>query len=265
MAVRNDDKRVAATPSRPSGSGGGRGGSVPVGTRSGGDGTSGSGTEVQNPATTTTQYSGDVGGRSTLTIRRSGKDALREVLVTEGIFLLSPRKFRETVDNLHAGGITDDDVRSLADYLRASTDSEVQVRKVLASALCDAGTMTESMDRVREWLRRADTGRRNSMLSIYRDRPQVEEGEDPAQWMHDRNARIAYCRVTADRRDAAGVAAELGVTADEVADLIERGRVLLTPDDALCAGRMAESGETPEERVQRFIKTMSAKRARRKA
>jgi hypothetical protein len=84
----------------------------------------------------------------------------------------------------------------------------------------------------------------------------------PEPWDHDRQCRVAWCRVHGDRQPRVLVARELGVTEVTLGVMLARGEKLSTSALEQKPKPKVVEEETQDERIKRFRELMRAARAR---
>lgn len=201
----------------------------------------------------------------------------------ERLFLLSPAKQRAVADGLSRSGVTVRGLEDLIVYTRYKAADENQADRILGKVISDSDGAAASIRALEGWReehearlereqadaaereQREQAERRERNRMDYENRPQ--EGEDPDQWERDQRAIRCWCHVHGDRWSRDRVIAEVGVEADELDALLERGASLQSgldsgkTDDkrALCF----DDPETVEKRRKQFIKDMRERRAGR--
>lgn len=178
-------------------------------------------------------------------------------------FALNRRKLAAT---LVSEAVTPDDVALIADQITRSTDAQANRPAIILAVLADPAARA---DRITQLRRQAELRAAAKAEPRFGDKPAAIAplpGEDAKKWAYDRNCRIAYCRVVADRRSAAEVATELGVPAADLPAMIERGLALqepsVTPKSGKVCRKLQHDDAEHAARVKRFVEAY--KRNRRK-
>ena len=209
--------------------------------------TSGSGTERdQNTYTPAHQ--------STSTVQ-----SLDEALLMAGVFALSRKARRGVAESLAEAGIPVAAIEQLRQWIEHGEKDAGQARRYLAGLLSDPEA---TADAVADLERRRERAPRQGQPSTppWHDIEQAPAKERQV-WEHDRQCRVAWCRYNGDGRSVQEIAAELGVKTGTVTAMLDRGRVLSAPPDWFTKGKPADrKAETPEQRVERFRKTMAERR-----
>lgn len=151
---------------------------------------------------------------------------LAETLAVYGVEEGFPAKRTELAGRLLSEGLRVADLELLGDHCRRTvSDGDGAAARVLAGLLRRQAAYQERLAD----LRQVAAARARRAHRPPGDKPVVPAplpGEDPVEWAARRRATMAFCMVVADRRPAADVAGELGVTAQELEQLVEQGREL---------------------------------------
>lgn len=119
-------------------------------------------------------------------------------------------------------GVSTDDVALLAAHCRETVREPGAAPRVLAALLVDHAKRDERLADLRAVA--AVKATRNRAFGDAKTEPGRPLEEEPAAWQAVRNAAIAFCRVVTDRAPRETVAAELGVSLDQLDQLVERER-----------------------------------------
>lgn len=168
-------------------------------------------------------------------------------------------------------GIEPADVALLAEHCRATVEGAAAAARVLVSLLIDDRKRDARLIDLREIAqRKAIRARQDEDGEVNGgDRPYVPgptEGESREAWDHDRQCRIAWCRVHGDHRPVGEVARELGVSETTLGVMLERGRVLsasplVDPKAKMPTPATIEKAERDgEERAREFRRRMDSDR-----
>lgn len=214
--------RAGAAPVCASRSRGGKGGSVPVGVQRSEEEDAGTGTE-QNPPPPP-QCEGVT----------STTEAIDNVLCAAGVFVLAAAHRHACAAALAAAGLRAVDVEDLAEFIWECESDESRARKYLAAtvkdpertakAVADLGQFRASREAKTKAQRRGP-----APTEPWHDFEQVDAATRN-RYEEDRFARIAWCRVVADRRDRQLVAEELGFSRQRIDELVARGAELSAPE-----------------------------------
>jgi hypothetical protein len=129
---------------------------------------------------------------------------------------------------LFEAAVQADDVELLGDHCRGTVEGAAAAARVLVSLLVDDAKRTARLADLRV-VRDAQARRAAAKGRAPGDTPASPAplpGEDREVWDHDRQCRIAWCRVNGDHRSEAEVAAELGVKPGTLRAMLDRGRAL---------------------------------------
>lgn len=143
-----------------------------------------------------------------------------DALLKAGVYALSKKARLVVAEALWQVKIAASDIHILEQWVIQSEPKEGLARRYLAGLLADAPGAAQAI---------ADLAKHKSMATHKHDRnamnwsPQPSEDEDEQKWNHDRQCRIAACRVNSDRIDRAVVAKELGVSTEQLAAMIAHG------------------------------------------
>lgn len=185
--------------------------------------------------------------------------ALDAAMVSAGVFVLAAARRRACALGLSTAGLTTVDVADLAAFIASCEPDESRQRKYLAATLSDPERATEAVKDMQAWRNtRQEPQRRGPKQTAPWHDLETVDGRQREVWDHDRQCRIAYCRVVADRRTVQEVADELGVKTGTITAMIDRGRVLSGGEPG--RPKRQPEGETQEQRTARFIASMRERR-----
>lgn len=154
---------------------------------------------------------------------------LDEVLADYGVDAGEPERRRTRAGTLLAAGLDGPGLRLLADHAAKAARGDLQ--------RCGALLAYRLAEEPRWRALLADLRRAGPVVAAAAE-PQPEPYFGAGQWRRehgadeaerDWTARRAYCRVVSDRADRRAVAADLGVSLEDLEQLVERGRVLQRP------------------------------------
>lgn len=187
--------------------------------------------------------------------------ALDAEMVSAGVFVLAAARRRACALGLSTAGLTTVDVADLAAFIANCEPDESRQRKYLAATLSDPERATEAVKDMQQWRNtRQEPQRRGPKQTAPWHDLETVDGRQREVWDHDRQCRIAYCRVVADHRTVQEVANELGVKTGTITAMIDRGRVLSGGEPG--RPKRQPEGETQEQRTARFIEMMRERRGR---
>lgn len=138
---------------------------------------------------------------------------------------------REALARLLLGaGVPPSDVAALAQHCRDTVVGTAAAARVLVSLLIDHRKRDDRLADLRR-VAEAKARRAPEPARPFGDAPYVPgptEGEPREVWDHDRQCRVAWCRVNGDRAKPGTVAADLGVSLATLGTMLDRGRTLCT-------------------------------------
>jgi hypothetical protein len=152
----------------------------------------------------------------------TGLDEIADLLGVYRVHEGFPVERRKLAGDLLASSLTIQDIEMLGDHVAQTADGNRGA--ILAAILQDPDKREQRLQDLRRCAQLRRERARPFGDAPARIGPLPEE--DPAEWARDRQARIAWCRVGADRRPRAEVAAELGVSLRDLDRMVERGRAL---------------------------------------
>ena len=186
-------------------------------------------------------------------------DEIEDALLVAGVHDGFPVERRALAGSLLADGVGPADVDLLCAHVRDTVDGVPAANRVLAALLSNPNERKARLVDLRRCAAiRARTGERafGDAYAVPAPLPQ----EDRGQWEQDRRCRVAYCRAVSDRVDLAAVAAEIGVSIEDLAVMIERGRVLQRGRD-VAAAPAAPDDQDQDARRKRFVESMRQRKA----
>ena len=183
---------------------------------------------------------------------------MTDVLAAAEVHIGFPQKRRELAGDLISRGVLVSEAEALIAHC-VGTCSPPATTKVLVSILED-----EAKCRSRLADLRAVEEARGRRRRAFGDKPsQIAPlpGEDQEVWDHDRQCRIAYCRVVADRRSVQEIATELAVSVTTCKVMVERGRTLqVGPGLPAPDAKVFDTDAEQEKRREKFLADMRAKK-----
>jgi hypothetical protein len=155
-------------------------------------------------------------------------DDLADALAVFEVHAGFPEQRAALARRLFEAAVQADDVELLGDHCRGTVEGAAAAARVLVSLLVDDAKRTARLADLRV-VRDAQARRAAAKGRAPGDTPASPAplpGEDREVWDHDRQCRIAWCRVNGDHRSEAEVAAELGVKPGTLRAMLDRGRAL---------------------------------------
>lgn len=154
---------------------------------------------------------------------------MAEALAVFEVHVGFPDQRVELARRLLHEAVSVDDVELLGDHCRGTVDGgPAAAARVLVSLLVDVGKRTARLADLRV-VRDAQARRLADRNRAPGDAPAEVAplpGEPREVWDHDRQCRVAWCRVSGDHRSEAEVAAELGVKPGTLTAMLARGEAL---------------------------------------
>lgn len=170
---------------------------------------------------------------------------LDSVLLSFGVFALSPSKRLQVAENARQLLIEAAELHDLLVYIRDGEPNEGLARRYMAAIVADPIRFRDAVEGLRAFRRAQESMRRATrpadigpphMANLPLGSPtcpcvecgRVREAKPPESepWDHDRQCRVAYCLVRSDRRPLAEVAKTLGVSETTLGVMLDRGRTL---------------------------------------
>ncbi len=178
-----------------------------------------------------------------------------DALLAAGVFVLAPPRLRAVAAALTAAGITAQDVDAVRAHIAPRETDLGRQARILATVFSTPQAAREAIDGVAAF--QAAQAPIVAPQPLPGVRPPADRlGHDPVEWARERNAIIAVTRVEVERKDPEEVRADLGVTEQEFADLLARGRKLRGERKA---ARKIEPDAGEDERRKQFRQDMRSR------
>lgn len=205
---------------------------------------------------------------------------LDRALCELGVFALSPPRRASAASTLAKVGCAVADLLALNGYLLSGADGDTaKARRFLAALVVDEAKLREALSGLRVYMqaRPAGSEREDEGPSHVPNMPRGYAGcdckgcvgfrgtvsateakkaaaEEP--WDHDRQCRVAWCRVHGDRVPVAAVAREMGVSEATLGAMLDRGRVLSQSAVVVHPPTKVESDRAQGDRITEFRSRM---------
>lgn len=154
---------------------------------------------------------------------------ITEVLAGFAVHVGFPAKRAELAGYLLGEGVTANEVEALGVHCEKTVaDGEAAVARVLVALLTSPAKRSARLGDLGV-VGAAKAARAAKTDPVFGDRPYTPSplpGEDPDAYQRDRDCRIAYCAVVADRRAPEAVARDFGISVDELQAMVDRGRAI---------------------------------------
>lgn len=175
-------------------------------------------------------------------------DAMDEVLQGFAVDAGDPQRRRARAQALLAESVTAEQVETLGRYFEGITEDECSAIRMLCACLYDPAKRTAKL----QDLQKAAAARQERRQAPY---PGQGQWQSPDTADAARQARIAFCRVVADRKPEAEVATEMGLPVSRVRELVEQGRAIQSARDA--APPPPTTRESEQQRQSRIREALS--------
>jgi hypothetical protein len=188
-------------------------------------------------------------------------EEMNEVLAGFAVHTGFPQKRSTLAGKLLSDGVTTEQVEAVGQNCEAMVEGQANAIRVLISLLEDHEKLKARIEDLAVIAAAQAKRKEKAQPRPFGDK-RAEPGpmaeETPEQWEFTRRCVMAYCRVQQDRHDPLRVAADLGVSMENLQQMIAKGR------EIQCAPKVvkrttAEEVEDHAARVQRFREMMRQK------